>query len=169
MTRAVQKPDTGVFLALVSLAAHLGRGYVIVTQNKLLERVRRTTAYRSMSRRTLNRHLAALQRMAFINRPPRARPNRYGEMRQLATLYTFGALGILWINRFRQAATIVLGRPRVPEMAHSQKTLSLSERRLAVDKAFTARQSRPRTRGRGTAPRSSRRTRSSSSSAATRH
>jgi hypothetical protein len=146
VSRAVKKPDTGVFLALVSLAAHLGKGYVIVSQKKLLERIRGTTGYRSMSRRTLNRHLAALERLAFINRQQRSKPNRHGEIRRVSTLYTFAEHGILWIKRYRQAATIVLGRPRVPEMAHSQKTLSSSERRYAVNKPLTAQRRKGRSR-----------------------
>lgn len=152
---AAKKPAFNVFLALVSLAAHLERRWIIVTQRKLLERVRGTTG-RGMSRRTLNRHLAGLERDRAINRQQRHRRLRTGELNLRATLYTFGELGLLWIKRMRQASAIPLGRLAVPHLAPSRKPSLGSGSGIAVDKAPTAPRKRhdrgPRKRGQATAP-----------------
>jgi hypothetical protein len=152
---AALKPSFNVFLALVSLAAHFERRWIIVSQRKLLERVRGTTG-RAMSRRSLNRHLAGLERDHVVNRLRRHQRKRTGELELRPTLYTFGAMGALWIRRLRGAATIPLGRLAVPKTAPSRNPL-LSEKRLTVDKSLTARRRReanrrPRKRGQETAP-----------------
>lgn len=117
---AVQKPAFEVFLALASLARHFRRHWIVVTQAKLLERMREATG-RSMSRRTLNRHLAALVRMQVISRQRRHEPHpRTGKLQLRATLYRFPAVGILWISRLNGFAKIPLGRLAVPQVAQSQ-------------------------------------------------
>jgi len=122
-TDAAKTPRFDVFLALASLAARFDRPWIIVTQRKLLERVRATTG-RALSRRTLNRHLAGLERDRVINRLRRHRRGRYGDLELRATLYTFGQFGILWIKRLRGAASIPLGRRAVPDSALSGNRLS---------------------------------------------
>lgn len=131
---APQKPSFDVFLALASLAAHFGRGWVIVTQAKLLERVSRSTG-RQMTRRTLNRHLLALERRQLIKRTSRHRRQRGGKLHLRATLYTFGLRAKLWITSMRGAGSITLGRLAVPKMAQSSKPIS-SRRPRPVDETI---------------------------------
>jgi len=136
-----------VFLALVSLAAHFRVRSITVTQRKLLQRIAGTTG-RLMSRRTLNRHLAALERRHVINRIKRHRRARGGALQLRATNYSFGRFGVLWIKRLRQAAAFPLGRLAVPQMAQSRKSYLVPGVRGAVDKAPTARRPRRRTANR---------------------
>lgn len=115
-----QKPAYDVFLALVSLCARFDKPWVTVTQRKLMERVEGTTG-RRMSRRTLCRHLLALERRSLIKRQRRHQSSRSGKLQLRATLYTFGTKGQLWIKRLRDAGAIPIGRLAVPKMAQSQK------------------------------------------------
>lgn len=131
---APQKPSFDVFLALVNLAAHFNRAWVIVTQEKLLERVKASTG-RVMSRRTLNRHLLALERRALINRTSRHRRTRTGKLQLQATLFTFGLKAKLWIKTMQRAGSIPLGRLAVPKMAQSKNPIGSRSKR-AVDKSI---------------------------------
>lgn len=142
----VQKPAFDVFLALVKLAAYVGRPYIIVTQRKLLQRIRAVTG-RAMCRRTLNYHLAALERLQVINRTQRHHRERGRPTKWRATLFTFAHVGLLWISAMRDAASIRLGRQRVQKPAHSWKP-SLYRKRSPVGKPSTGEQ-RP---GRSSAP-----------------
>ncbi len=118
-------PRYDVFLALANLSGYLRKTWVIVTQEKLLERIKGNSGH-AMSRRTLNRHLNGLERMTAINRMQRHQRGRYGELRLRATLYTFGKLGVLWIKRLGTSAAVPLGRPAVPKMAQSRNPIFIS-------------------------------------------
>lgn len=133
---APKQPRYDIFFTLVSLCRYIGKSYAIVTQEKLLERLRESTGHR-MSRRTLNRHLNGLERAALINRTSRHQRARSGKLRLRATMFTFGQRGILWIKRLQDASLISLGRLAVPKMAQSQKT-PIYQESPAVDKSSTA-------------------------------
>lgn len=153
---APQKPCFDLFLVLVNLAAHFEKRHIIVTQAKILERVARVTG-RKMARSTLNRNLATLERLGYINRTKRHyRRKRTRELVMKATMFTFARHGILWIKTIRDAAEIPLGRRRVPFLGHNRKSYIASGVRGTVDKAPTARphkgKSSPRSRGDHMAP-----------------
>lgn len=139
----VKKPAFEVFLALASLARHFRRHWIVVTQAKLLERMREATG-RAMSRRTLNRHLAALERGQVIARQRRHSRHHSGKLRMRATLYTFPTVGMLWISRLNGFAKIPSGRLAVSKMAQSQNR-SIYRRRTNGDRG-------PRKRGQERSP-----------------
>lgn len=145
-TDAPKKPSLDVFLTLVNLAAHFGRPWVVVTQAKLLQRLERNTG-RTMSRRTLNRHLLALEQRGQIKRTKRhRRGRRYGPLELRATLYTFGEPAKLWISTMRKAVAIPLGRPLCQKWHKVRTDLS---KKAPVDETIHRRQSRPPRRARG--------------------
>lgn len=150
---APKKPRYDVFQVLVSLCKWLEKPYVIVTQAKLLERIAVRTGY-PMSRRTLNRHLAGLERASVINRTQRHIRERSGAFKPRATLYTFGQLGVLWIRRMQSDSLIPLGRLRVPFLAQSRKP-SLNQRKQRCGQSAhnaDGKSSPPRKRGGANGP-----------------
>jgi hypothetical protein len=137
-------PCHATWLALLNLAAHLEKRWVIVTQRVLLERIKGNSG-RTMSRRTLNRRLLGLELHGLIRRVKRHQRNRHtGQLHLKATLYTFPKRAILWIKRIRRSATIPLGRLAVPKMAQSRYNPSRIRARDSVDKAPPASRARRR-------------------------
>lgn len=117
-------PRFDVFFALANLMGHIERPWVIVSQAKLLERIKGNSGH-VMSRRTLNRHLNGLERLGAINRQKRHKRER-GQLRLRPTVYTLGQRGILWTKRLGVAGIVPFGRLRVPKMAQSRTALSIS-------------------------------------------
>ncbi len=67
MTNTVRNPDWRIIETLAGLAGHHYRTWSYPTQEKILELLKRFTG-RVMSRRTLNRHLKALQDGGWLRR-----------------------------------------------------------------------------------------------------
>lgn len=86
MSNTVLHPDVGLCATLAGLAAKYGKTYCYPSQAKLIALHLRFTG-RSMSRRTLCRHLAALERDMLISRRRRHRRAKDGHLIMRSTLY----------------------------------------------------------------------------------
>jgi hypothetical protein len=133
-----------VFLAFCNLLGHIDKPWAILTQRKWLERIKGTTG-RTMSVRTLQRHLLWLEKNLVIARTQRHLRTRRG-FTPRPSLYTFGIAAPLWINRLRDAGRVPFGRLRVPKMALSRKP-SLSACPLCGQIAHRTVNRAPRKRG----------------------
>jgi hypothetical protein len=118
---------------------------------RMMKRLGWSPASCTMCRRTLNYHLAALERDRYIERTQRHRYHpdnrrgikhpRAGKLDLRPTLYKFTSLGRLWIKRRVDREQIPLGRLAVQEIAQSglNSELRLSKPMSgAVDKSPTA-------------------------------
>lgn len=99
----VINPDTRIVEVLAGLAAHTFKTWCFPSQEKLLELLYKFTG-RTMSRRTLNRHLAALERDGHISRKRRhIRDKKLGLILR-STLYTIGGRFMARIGRIVEAS-----------------------------------------------------------------
>jgi len=98
LTRA----DLRVLDVLWQLAAHHARTWCYPNQATLLRLLRRFHA-RHMSRRTLNRHLHALERDGYIHRIRRHHRSPTGQLVLRSTVYTFLRRAQVYIARAAQA------------------------------------------------------------------
>ncbi len=126
-TRTVRNPDSRICEVLAGLAAHHHRYWCYPSQAKICELLQRFTG-RIMSRRTLNRHLAALERDGQIRRKRRHHRDPHRGMVLRSTLYTIAGRFLCRINRIVQAAarwrdrtTAATQALRVPEPAQYNK------------------------------------------------
>ncbi len=126
-TRTVKNPDSRICEVLAGLAAHHRRYWCYPSQTKICELLQRFTG-RIMSKRTLNRHLAALERDGQIRRKRRHHHDKHRGMVLRSTLYTIAGRFLARIGRIVQAAARWRDRaaaaaqaPRVPETAQHNK------------------------------------------------
>lgn len=135
---AVIRPDLDVLRALVSYCAEHGKTHCWPSQATLLRRYKRLTG-RTICRRTLNRHLAALQRDLYIDRRRRHRMNRKGELELHSTLYTFLARATSWLVAGAEAAAAlvaaVMKQTRTPAVKRWAGRLASSFSLFAVPAA----------------------------------
>ena len=110
---AVINPDTRICEVLAGLAAHHFKTWCFPTQDKICELLRRFTG-RQMSRRTLNRHLAALERDGQIRRKRRHIHDKKLGLVMRSTLYIIGGRFMARIGRIVKAAKRWAERP--PEL-----------------------------------------------------
>lgn len=133
-----KKPCLATLLTLVSLAAAFHRRTIIVGQKKVISKLPTNAGvgFGPIARSTLNRKLAALERLGYINRTCRHYPLKSGKWKYRKTMFTFGLAAIEFIKQLRRAVRIPLGRLAVPFSGHNQKDyLKLSGLQGAVDKS----------------------------------
>lgn len=107
MSSIVQKPDLRIVQTLTGLAAHHGKTYCLPSQKTILRLVKNRTA-RTMSPRTLNRHLAALERDGWIQRVRRHKRGRTGALELHSTLYHLKRRALAWLAGTARAAAQIL-------------------------------------------------------------
>jgi hypothetical protein len=92
----VATPDLRILSVLAGLAGHHGKLWCFPSQEKILELLRRRY-HRIISRRTLNRHLGALQAQHLIRRHRRHKTGATGALELHSTVYVIlnGATRIL--------------------------------------------------------------------------
>ncbi len=100
---AVINPDTRICEVLAGLAAHTFKTWCFPTQEKICELVYRFTG-RKMSRRTLNRHLAGLERDGQLKRVQRHHHDKHRGMVLRSTLYVIGGRFMARIGRIVTAS-----------------------------------------------------------------
>lgn len=98
-----RNPDVRIIEVLAGLACRYNKSYSFPSQDKILELLRRHTG-RLMSRRTLNRHLAALERDGWIRRLRRHRRGQSGRLELHSTLYHMLRRTAAWIHKLGRAA-----------------------------------------------------------------
>lgn len=108
--RTVINPDTRICEVLAGLAAHHHKTWCFPTQQKLVELVKRFTG-RVLCRRTLNRHLAGLERDGHIRRIRRHRAERGRGMTFHSTVYVIGGRYLARIRRIHEAVLRWLAIP----------------------------------------------------------
>lgn len=126
---AVRNPDLRVMETLMGLASYHRKTYCFPTQAKLCELVKRITG-RTMSRRTLNRHLAGLERQGFVRRTRRHQAHRTHGFVMRSTLYRIGARYLARVRnivagvaKFSRAANDLIASSRVPQAAQYARNL----------------------------------------------
>ncbi len=102
-SRTVLNPDTRICEVLAGLAAHTYKTWCFPTQDKIRELLKRFTG-REMSRRTLNRHLAALERDGQLTRKRRHIKHPKFGMVLRSTLYLIGGRFMARIGRIVTAS-----------------------------------------------------------------
>lgn len=113
---AVANPDHRILYTLTGLAAHFGKGYCFPSQQKILALLAQR-AHRSMSRRTLNRHLRALEARGLIVRRRRHERRRPHGFVLRSTLYSFTAMTYALMRHVARGSLLWLSRNRVPHLA----------------------------------------------------
>lgn len=104
---------------LVGLSTHFKRTWAYPSQDYLVERLRKRHG-QTISRRTLNRHLGALEAAGWIKRQTRHYHDKKIGWVFRSTLYV--VLGPCWrmVKRMAGAVAHAAGwRPRVPQVAHN--------------------------------------------------
>ena len=133
-TNTVRNPDARLCETLAGLAAHHWRTWCYPSQEKLRELLQRFTG-RRMSRRTLNRHLAGLERDGHIRRIRRhVRDKRLGLILR-STVYVIAGRYLARVQRLVAAAArwakLASGfNPPQPVPIPAQHGNPLSERSL---------------------------------------
>jgi hypothetical protein len=95
---AVQNGDSRILETLTGLAAHHGRTWCYPSQDTLLRLLKDFTG-RAMHRRTLNRHLAALERDGYVRRIRRHMRAKDGSLWLRSTCYVLAGR---WLARARR-------------------------------------------------------------------
>lgn len=113
---AVINPDHRILYTLTGLAAHFGKGYCFPSQAKILALLAER-AHRHMSRRTLNRHLRALESRGLIVRRRRHERRRPHGFVLRSTLYSFTAMTYALMRHVARGSLLWLSRSRVPHLA----------------------------------------------------
>lgn len=145
----VVNPDTRICEVLAGLAAHHRKTWCYPTQEKILQLLKQFTG-RVMARRSLNRHLAALERDGQIRRIRRHHATKQHGWTMRSTLYVIGGRFLARMRRINQAVTrflalgpnAVLSGIRVPGAAQYARSLA---------KAFVPAPSYPQSRPPGRA------------------
>lgn len=131
---AVLNPDQRIAEVLLGLMGWARKTYVYPAQATILRLTREFTG-RTMSRRTLNRHLRALCRDGLLRRVRRLAERPADVLHIRTTLYFPGGRFLARASRLTRALT-GWGRAaaqrdasrRVPTMAHNQQPLTAMER-----------------------------------------
>lgn len=100
---AVRNPDSRICEVLAGLAAHNFKTWCYPSQEKLCELLKRFTG-RDMARRTLNRHLNALERDGMLRRVRRHHHDKQRGMVLRSTLYIIAGRFMSRIHRIVRAA-----------------------------------------------------------------
>lgn len=140
---AVKNPDSRIVEVLAGLAAHTYKSWCFPSQEKIVELLKRFTG-RVMSRRTLNRHLAGLERDGQIRRKRRhIRDKRLGMVLR-STLYTIGGRFMGRIGRIVDAA----GRwRRMRQDAKKERDSARAQARSGVHVPYMAQYKKPSLKG----------------------
>ena len=103
---------------LSGLATHHGKTWAYPSQQTILERLRKYH-HQTISRRTLNRHLGALEAAGWIKRVIRHREDKVTGWVFRSTLYVL--LGPVWsmVKRMAKAVAHAARWSRVPKVAHN--------------------------------------------------
>jgi hypothetical protein len=104
----VINPDRSILVVLVGLAGRYGKTHCWPSQQKLLTLIREHTG-RLLSRRTLNRHLKALERDLFIRRIRRHRRARNGSLELHSTCYVPMIRACQWFIKSARSIAGVVG------------------------------------------------------------
>src|SRR5712692_10195468 len=105
-TDYVRHPDIRLVALLAGHAASFKKIYSYPSQETICKLFQRH-AGRNMSRRTLNRHLGALETQHWIKRVRRHRRSRSGQLELHSTLYTLARQAIRWLARLRTAVSFL--------------------------------------------------------------
>lgn len=105
--------DLSLVNLLAGLAAWSGKHYCYPSQDKLCE-LSRKFADRSLSRRTLNRHLRRLEDDRWIKRLRRHRNERGRGMVFHSTLYSFTRRSVRYLQTLAQATAQWLKKAKLP-------------------------------------------------------
>ncbi len=103
--------DFRLVLVLAGLSAHYGKNYCIPTQDKICELIQRFYN-RTMSRRTLNRHLDGLEAGGWIHRQRRHQYHPVKGWTFRSTLYTITRRARRTLGALRGFIGRVAGNPR---------------------------------------------------------
>lgn len=111
----VQKPELALVSILGGLSERHGKTYCYPSQEWLCEHLARFAAHR-MSRRTLNRHLHALEKFGWIKRLRRHRRRAGRGFEFRSTLYILTRRSFRWLSMFAKVAAraVKWGRVTIP-------------------------------------------------------
>jgi hypothetical protein len=116
------RPEFTILTVLSGVAAHHGKNYCFPAQEKILGLLSRYGV--RMSRRTLNRHLNALERSGWIKRQRRHHVDPRHGMTFRSSLYTFTKRTFRWLSGLAAAVKKAVGwggsfssNSRVPNLA----------------------------------------------------
>lgn len=119
---SVNRPDLQILTALSVCAGHYGKLYCYPSQDKILSWLARQG--RRMSRRTLNRHMRALERQGWIKRRRRHHNDKVRGFVFRSTLYELTRRSMRWlaglvaaVGMAAKRAGSFFGRSRVPDSA----------------------------------------------------
>ena len=125
----VRRPDVRIATLLMQLAGHYRKHYCHPTQAKLIELARRFTGL-TLSRRSLNRHLNALQDQGYLHRTRRHQHDKVRGFVMRSTLYRIGARYLqqlravhVGLGRFRESLEKSVASIRVPRAAQYASNL----------------------------------------------
>jgi hypothetical protein len=113
MNTLPRNPDVRIIEVLAGLACRYNKAYSFPSQDKILELLKRHTG-RLMSRRTLNRHLAALERDGWVRRLRRHRRGQSGALELHSTLYHMLRRTVAWVHKMGRAASTWLKTKAFP-------------------------------------------------------
>lgn len=137
---AVKRPDFSIAEVLIGLMGWCKKTYVYPSQRKLLFLVEQFTG-RAMSRRTLNRHLRALERDGHLRRVRRLAERPADVLHIRTTLYFPGGRWLARCQRiargfagWQRAVTQRDASRRVPHSAHNQQLPTAMVLVATVDK-----------------------------------
>lgn len=116
MTAYVQKPELALVSILGGLSERNGKTYCYPSQDWLCDHLARFAGHH-MSRRTLNRHLHALEKFGWIKRLRRHRRHQERGFEFRSTLYVLTRRAFRWLSMFAKVAARAVGWGRVTQMA----------------------------------------------------
>jgi len=126
MARTVINPDMRVLFILTGLATHMKKRYVYPSQLYICKRMRQMSG-RVMSMRTVNRHLASLERDGLIRRQRRITHSKIRGTEFRSTLYHITQLAEKILRPAIESFTKqvnnwanLLQKSRVPHKAHNR-------------------------------------------------
>lgn len=114
-TTYVQKPELALVSILGGLSERHGKTYCYPSQDWLCEHLARFAGHH-MSRRTLNRHLHALEKFGWIKRLRRHRRQAERGFEFRSTLYILTRRAFRWLSMFARVAAraVKWGRVTIP-------------------------------------------------------
>jgi len=125
--------DGAILATFGEIGRRAGKGYCYPSQSTILSLVGRFYGVRR-SRRTLNRHLSALESAGYFGRLRRHKRGPAGELVLRSTLYVFKGKFYNYMGRGYRRAAAFFGVFRVPFLAHNQ---SSTDRYLSSDTSLS--------------------------------
>lgn len=125
---AVRNPDQRIAEVLLGLMGWARKTYVYPSQLKILELLRSFTG-RAMSRRTLCRHLRALERDGYLRRCRRLAERPAGQLHIRTTLYWPGGR---YLARAARLARGLMGWSKARDQRDAQDAVAPRRRRGAI-------------------------------------